>query len=471
MNFLKFSFKGFFKTVAIIILPILIVFVVAQAGSLTPLAAPAATSYTLSDIYTRLTTNASATAGNHSFSATTTPTSTFQTLTDIYNSIPTIYASDFLATSTYLGVTGSIAVKSGDASASVSATSTNKLLLTPAAGYYNGTTATVSTTTSDFDSANILSGKYIFGLAGSIPVKTSDNAVTTSATSTNILKLTPPLGYYNGSSATVSTTSTAFTASNIKLGTYLLGIVGTLYGDTDASKVLATASAAGTIPVIAGNTAVASSSIQGTSFVLTVPQGYYSGADSVTVSTSSINMFVNQKFQTKDDWVNSDGTTGEYTAEEATWTTVSGSPFSGYNTFNYLGATNLYSGSVKQDTRTGLWWSDIMAVGSTASTTTNVFGNATDGTRPTGGQAIGFCDALNTASFAGYNDWYLPTQKQLQQTYIDGAANNLPSPGYYFWSSTEYYFSTASAWSVALNNGSTVNLTKVSSYYVRCVRS
>lgn len=51
MNFLKFSFKGFFKTVAIIILPILIVFVVAQAGSLTPLAAPAATSYTLSDIY------------------------------------------------------------------------------------------------------------------------------------------------------------------------------------------------------------------------------------------------------------------------------------------------------------------------------------------------------------------------------------------------------------------------------------
>lgn len=58
--------------------------------------------------------------------------------------------------------------------------------------------------------------------------------------------LTPAVGYYNGSTATVSTTSTAFTASNIKLGTYLLGIVGTLYGDTDATKVLTTASGAGT---------------------------------------------------------------------------------------------------------------------------------------------------------------------------------------------------------------------------------
>lgn len=180
------SFKKFFKTATPLLVSLLVVVAVAQAGSLTPLSAPAATSYTLSDIYTRLTTNASATAGNHSFSATTTPTSTFQTLTDIYNSIPTIYATDLLATSTYLGVAGTIAVKSGDADASVSATSTNKLLLTPAAGYYNGSTATVSTT------------------------------------------------------------STAFTASNIKLGTYLLGIVGTLYGDTDASKVLATASVAGT---------------------------------------------------------------------------------------------------------------------------------------------------------------------------------------------------------------------------------
>lgn len=286
--------------------------------------------------------------------------------------------------------------------------------------------------------------------------------------------LTPAVGYYNGSTATVSTTSTAFTASNIKLGTYLLGIVGALYGDTDATKVLTTASAPGSIAVISGNTAVASSSIQGTSFVLTVPQGYYSGADSVTVSTSSINMFVNQKFQTKDDWVNSGGTTGEYTGEEATWTAISGSPFAGYDSINYAGSggdLDLYSGTVKQDTRTGLWWSDISAVGASASTTSNIFGNATDGVRPTGGNAIGFCDALNTASFGGYSDWYLPTQKQLQQAYIDGSANNLPNPGYNFWSSAEHYVGTADAWLVYLDYGYTYFNTKVTSHYVRCVRS
>ena len=407
-------FQKIFKNASFLLTAILIAFAVAHAGSLSPLSSPAATSYTLSDIYARLSTNASATAGSHSFGATTTPQSTFPTLTQIYNAIPTIYATDFLATSTYLGVTGTIAVKSGDADASVSATSTNKLLLTPAAGYYDGSTATVSTT------------------------------------------------------------STAFTPSSIKLGTYLFGIVGTLFGDTDASKVLTTASAAGTISVISGNTAVASSSIQGMSFVLTVPQGYYSGADSVTVSTSSINMFVNQKNQTKDDWVNSGGTTGEYIGEEATWTTVSGSPFAGYDSINYAGSggdLDLYSGTVKQDTRTGLWWSDISAVGASASSTSNVFTLSADGSRPTGGNAIGFCDALNTASFGGYTDWYLPTQKQLQQAYIDGSANNLPTPGNNFWSSTEAYTNTANAWYVTLNLGYTYYSLKVTSYYVRCVRS
>jgi len=183
--------------------------------------------------------------------------------------------------------------------------------------------------------------------------------------------------------------------------------------------------------------------------------------------------FSNQKYQTKDDWVNSGGTVGEYTAEEAAWSAVSGSPFSGYDSINYAGTggdLDLYSGTVKQDTRTGLWWSDIMAVGVAASTTNNVFTLTADGARPTGGNAIGFCDALNTANFGGNNDWYLPTQKQLQQAYIDGSANNLPNPGYNFWSSTEYSSNAANAWYVALGNGVTSSYTKVTATYVRCVR-
>ena len=110
--------KSVIREAAIILLSLLVIFTVVKAGTLTPSASPAATSYTLQNIYTRLITNTSATAGNHDLNATTTPGATFPTLTSIYNAIPTIYATDLLATSTYLGVTGTIAVKSGDAAAS-----------------------------------------------------------------------------------------------------------------------------------------------------------------------------------------------------------------------------------------------------------------------------------------------------------------------------------------------------------------
>ena len=204
--------KSVIREAAIILLSLLVIFTVVKAGTLTPSASPAATSYTLGDIYTRLITNASATAGNHDLNATTTPGATFPTLTSIYNAIPTIYATDLLATSTYLGVTGTIAVKSGDAAASSTATTTNKILLTPAPGFYDG-------------------------------------------------------------SATVSTTSTAFAESNIKFGTYLLGLVGTLYGDTDASKVLTTASGAGTYDASSLSTATVK---KGTAFGVS-STGAYSG--------------------------------------------------------------------------------------------------------------------------------------------------------------------------------------------------
>ncbi|KKW19628.1 MAG: hypothetical protein A2W52_00550 [Candidatus Taylorbacteria bacterium RIFCSPHIGHO2_02_49_25] len=110
--------KSIIREAAIILLSLLVIFTVVKAGPLSPSASPAATSYTLQDIYTRLITNASATAGNHDLNATTTPGATFPTLTSIYNAIPTIYAGDLLASSTYLGVTGTVAVKSGDAAAS-----------------------------------------------------------------------------------------------------------------------------------------------------------------------------------------------------------------------------------------------------------------------------------------------------------------------------------------------------------------
>lgn len=504
----KISLKKIAKT-TMLILPMLAVFTLAEAGSLSPLSAPSATSYTLEDIYNRLYSNTSATAGNHTLSTANSPAGTFYTLTQIYNAIPAILAGTVKLGTSYLGVTGILTPDGGTASVAdlfngktshltadwsldtgtlnlACNTSTfdgaGNLVANAYDGAGSGSNRWCITDSGDAVAGDILSGKIAWtdgqAVTGSIAVKSGDADASVSATSTNKLLLTPAVGYYNGSTATVSTTSTAFTEANIKSGTYLFGIVGTLtsllYGDNNANQVLATASSPGSISVIAGNTAVASSSIQDTSFVLTVPQGYYSGANSVTVSTSSINMFVNQNLQTKDDWVNSGGTTGEYTAEEATWTTVSGSPFAGNTSINYAetgGDLDLYSGTVKKDTRTGLQWSDISAVGASASSTSNVFTLSADGSRPTGGVAVGFCDALNIASFGGHSDWYLPTQKQLMQAYIDGSANNLPNPDNFFWSSTEFYTNTANAWNVFLNNGTTYNNTKVTAFSVRCVRS
>src|SRR3989338_3640452 len=112
-------------------------------------------------------------------------------------------------------------------------------------------------------------------------------------------------------------------------------------------------------------------------------------------------MYTNKKNQTIEDWLDSGGTTNEYTAEEATWSEVSGSPFSGYDTINYAGSgggSGLIRGTGKQDARTGLWWSDIMAGSAVGGKTSNIFTLTADGARPTDGYAIGFCDALNTAS-------------------------------------------------------------------------
>ena len=108
-----------------------------------------------------------------------------------------------------------------------------------------------------------------------------------------------------------------------------------------------------------------------------------------------------QKLATKDDFL------GTYKAEESTWNAVSGSPFAGF------AALNLSSGTVKQDSRTGLWWSASSTIG-----VTNGFWLSDDGALPTGGEAISFCDALNTASYGGKINWYLPTQKELMTAYI-----------------------------------------------------
>jgi hypothetical protein len=192
-----------------------------------------------------------------------------------------------------------------------------------------------------------------------------------------------------------------------------------------------------------------------------------------------ISALQNQKWATVDDA----STTSKYIAEESTWVrvgnfngTATTSPvdYLPYSPLNSaVDKINLMSGIVYKDLRTGLWWTDWAATGNptaVGTSTTNNFTASIDGVRPTGGNAIGFCNALNAISFAGYADWYLPTQKQLMQAYIDGSNHNLPNPTHTFWSSTENYNAATVAWSVHLTYGYTTNPNKTTSYYVRCVR-
>ena len=142
------------------------------AGSLTPSGNTSTpTFYTLSDIYNKLNLNTYS-ASTHTVSTTSLPTtSTMHTLTEIWDKIPVIDYSQILDTYSIMGATGTIAVKTNDTAVVTTSTTTNKLLLTVPVGYYSGS-ATVSTTSTAFDAANIKSGTNLFGITGAMSAGT-----------------------------------------------------------------------------------------------------------------------------------------------------------------------------------------------------------------------------------------------------------------------------------------------------------
>jgi len=189
---------GFWKpkmrSFGIFLLALLATVSLARAGTLTPSTSPAATSYTLSDLYTRLTTNATATSGNHSFSAPGSVAATLQDLAALYNAIPTIVSSTVVSGTSYLGITG----------------------------IYNMTNLTTST---------VASGT-IFGVNQTGTLFGSTNAALVSASAT-----------YPGTFITANL-STSTVASGTVFG---VNQTGTLYGSTSSSQVCSTATYAGTL--------------------------------------------------------------------------------------------------------------------------------------------------------------------------------------------------------------------------------
>jgi len=155
---------------------------------------------------------------------------------------------------------------------------------------------------------------------------------------------------------------------------------------------------------------------------------------------------------------------GEGGAEESSWSGT---------------ATDVF-----KDNRTGLYWSNTLGSYRNSFSAThadcaffaaNPRGNY-DGSDPDCGNAINACGALSKEAVAGQgavSDWYLPSEKQLLQAYIDGVYNNTNTTWAttgYFWSSSEESDSSGDAWIVGLYRGTTGYGGKGGSGSVRCVR-
>lgn len=162
-----------------------------------------------------------------------------------------------------------------------------------------------------------------------------------------------------------------------------------------------------------------------------------------------------------------DAHASDYTGEESTWTN-----------------TNALSGSeVWYDTRTGLYWArsepatktNTFTISSCDFYTTTPRGSYT-GSDADCGNAINACGTLSLASTQGQSadtDWYLPSQKELQEASADGIYNKTNAAfttTSNFCSSTEDSSSSSRAWTVYLHNGTTNYNYKSNGYATRCVR-
>ena len=166
--------------------------------------------------------------------------------------------------------------------------------------------------------------------------------------------------------------------------------------------------------------------------------------------------FTNMQYSTYDDYAGGDylrwgGTlTDDYQGEESEWSNMS------------VGDDIAW-----RDERTGVYWSADQGTMSNIFTMascdyfTSIPRSSYDGLDSDCGLAINYCATLD---FAGRTDWYLPSQKELMQAYIDGIYNQAgideESAAAFvtdnlYWSSSEVSYCSTCAWYVYLNFGNT----------------
>lgn len=145
------------------------------------------------------------------------------------------------------------------------------------------------------------------------------------------------------------------------------------------------------------------------------------------------------------------------------------------------------SDDIWKDDRTKLYWTSDQGVmtnnfASMSSNKCDFFSSiprsSYDGTDEDCGDAINYCAKLE---LNGMSNWYLPSQKELMQAYIDGIGSRTGNSyeearkfaegdHYYFWSSSESSFIDSFVWFMYVAHGSGDTYFKTHNEYgVRCV--
>ncbi len=438
---------------------------VVYAGTLTPSVAPAATSYTLSDIYTRLTTNASATSGNHDFAPGGSPAASLYTLTQLYDAIPTIVAGNVFSGISYLGVTGTLDLTCNTATFN----GTANLVATAYDGSGDGTNRWCMTSSGDAVAGNILSGKiaWVDGLAvtGTIPTQTLA-----------VANDTVSAGYYDAT--TLSAVDTDLATDNIKSGITIFGfagnsnVVNTSTGDAVAGDILS-----GKIAWVDGLAVTGTIATQTLSAANdTVSAGYYNAttlsavdADLATgniLAGKTIFGFAGTVYPAKS------LKTNQTICYDAAGSVVACSG-TGQDGELLKGVARSYtdnSDGTITDNSTGLVWQKCSDGLSGATCATGAAATAT------WANALSYCNA-NTAALPG-SGWRLPNVYELYSLVDFGvAAAPFINATYFpatvssaYWSSTSRPASFTVAMDVSFLNGVSSFNTKASADYVRCVR-
>ncbi len=166
-----------------------------------------------------------------------------------------------------------------------------------------------------------------------------------------------------------------------------------------------------------------------------------------------------------DDYKNGVSADGDTAGEESNWTNTSGNADTG----------------VWKDGRTGLYWSANLGnntnqfIVSSCDYFTSSPRSTYSGGDSDCGNAINVCANLSldaTGDGNAESDWYLPSQKELIQVFIDGMYNtNITfSTELRVWSSTELSSDLSNVWFVNLSSGHTTFEPKNTEKIVKCVR-